>query len=110
MAAMLDCEKPCPNVPKPLLVSLTTSGLHVQNGRENVASRSQRTQVIFDGVLFNRRELKSQYPHETLDASDPDLVLDAYMRLGSEFINAIKGIFIVVIWDEEKRTGFCARD
>jgi len=98
------------DIPKPLLASVTDCGLHVLNGRENVACSSERAQVIFDGVLFNRRDLQSRFAPDIPGASDPELVLAAYLRLGTEFIHQLKGIFILAVWDEDKRGGFCARD
>jgi len=97
-------------LPAPLSASISAGGLQVLNGRNEVACRAPHAQAIFDGVLFNRGELQSCYAPENREASDPELVLSAYLRLGTKFIHAIKGIFMVAIWDEEQRLGFCARD
>jgi asparagine synthase (glutamine-hydrolysing) len=44
------------------------------------------------------------------NASDPQLILEAYAAWGAECIHRLRGDFAFAIWDEKSATLFCARD
>ena len=67
--------------------------------------------VIFDGVLYNRAELRAGLadpPHPAVD--DATLVLHAYRRWGEDVLRRIKGIFTLLVFDKDQDTLLCARD
>lgn len=67
--------------------------------------------VIFDGVLYNRAELRERLPDlPAATTNDADLVLRAYLRWGQEVPHKIKGVFALIIWDGRSDTLLCVRD
>lgn len=68
--------------------------------------------VIFDGVLYNRRELTdtlfdSSHPIPNNDAT---LVLKAYQTWDRDMLHHIKGIFALVVYNNKNKALLCARD
>lgn len=74
-------------------------------------SESPRYRVIFDGALYNQRELQEQFAERLPRApSDADLVGRAYERWGEDAIARLQGIFAVMIADRGRDLLLCARD
>jgi len=49
-------------------------------------------------------------PGKTFAITDPELILHAYHRWGSECVDHLLGDFALAIWDGKRRQLFCARD
>lgn len=71
-------------------------------------AQNQSCTVIFDGVLYNRVELLHELPG--LHESNADIITRAYQRWGEGFLQHIKGIFALLIWDAEKEQLLAVRD
>ncbi len=68
--------------------------------------------VIFDGVLFNRKELQDELgafcsPGRSNDA---EIILTAYQRWGDDLLKRLRGSFALVIWDSSLEILLCLRD
>jgi asparagine synthase (glutamine-hydrolysing) len=67
--------------------------------------------AVFDGVLFNREELRRRLPATIgAGATDADLVYQAFRRWGEDALHAVRGIFAVILWDATRDVLLCARD
>jgi len=67
--------------------------------------------VVFDGVLYNRKELSDRFEASSPPATDDaELVLRAYLHWGEDVLHNVKGIFALLIWDERRNVLLCARD
>ncbi len=61
--------------------------------------------IVFNGEIYGYKELRSQLLHEGYQfhtTSDTEVVLNAYLRWGNQFIHKIDGMFAIAIHD--KRT------
>jgi len=67
-----------------------------------------RTAVLFDGTLYNRREL--QLALDEPSATDAALVADAYARWGADFIHHLNGVFALAVCDTSAGRLIAARD
>lgn len=80
-------------------------------GRPPVLAEAADYQVIFDGVLHNREELRRRYAEpERAETNDADLILMGYRRRGEEILREVKGIFALLILDRSRRTFLGVRD
>jgi asparagine synthase (glutamine-hydrolysing) len=80
-------------------------------GAQPMYSGDGRYVIVFNGEIYNYRELKNElgdYPFKS--ASDTEVILAAYEKWGEECVKKFNGIFAFVIWDEQKRELFLARD
>jgi asparagine synthase (glutamine-hydrolysing) len=76
-----------------------------------IADHTGRYQVIFNGEIYNFREVKKllpDYPFTT--NSDTEVLLAAYSKWGAECLPLLKGMFAFAIWDTHDKTLFVARD
>lgn len=76
-----------------------------------LTSASGRYTIIFNGELYNYRELKSEltgYPFVT--EGDVEVVLAAYERWGSDCLKRFNGMFAFALWDEVERKLLLVRD
>ncbi len=74
-------------------------------------SREGDTAIVFNGEIYNYRELRDQLPGERFDTtSDTEVLLRLYRREGAAMLPRLRGMFAFCIWDERTRTMFLARD
>lgn len=62
--------------------------------------------ISYNGEIYNMKELRSALKAEgaTFDtASDTEVILEGYMRHGSDFIKCLNGIFAAAILDANTR-------
>jgi asparagine synthase (glutamine-hydrolysing) len=80
-------------------------------GSQPMCDSSGRLWLIFNGEIYNYRELAaelSDYPFRS--HSDSETILAAYRKWGDDCVNHFVGIFAFAIWDEDAKRLFCARD
>lgn len=76
-------------------------------------SRESSATIVYNGELFNYRALRDELRAlgRTFHTdSDTEVVLAAYDIWGEECLLRFNGMFAFAIWDEERRSIFCARD
>lgn len=67
--------------------------------------------IVFNGEIYNYRELKNQLPNwDFKTKSDTEVLLAAYATWGDEMFSRIRGIFAFAIWDTKMTTLILARD
>ena len=68
--------------------------------------------VIFDGVLFNREDLRKELGDLAAIAagSDAQLILAAYQRWGEALLKRLRGAFALIILDHKEEALLCLRD
>lgn len=82
------------------------------DARSNQPFRSQdgRYRIIYNGEVYNYRELANQHGIETRTACDTEVVLELYIRYGVDALAELNGMFAFVIYDELTGRTFAARD
>lgn len=67
--------------------------------------------LVYNGELYNYRELKSELSAFTYRTeSDTEVLLNAYRTWGKQCVKRFNGIFAFGIWDKERQELFLARD
>lgn len=66
--------------------------------------------VIFNGEIYNHREVRRKYNFNCTTSSDTETILHAYAKLGCKCLDDFDGMFTIVIYDKEKQELFLARD
>ena len=81
------------------------------SGHQPMWSADGRVSVVFNGEIYNFRELRLQladYPFHT--SCDTEVILAAYMKWGIACIRHFNGMFALCIFDRKKNEMFLARD
>lgn len=79
--------------------------------RSPATAQDEQSQVICDGVLYDRHQLVARFAHRLPRApSNADLIRFAYEDWGEDALLRLRGIFALIIWDIRRDRLLCARD
>ncbi len=85
----------------------------VAGGAQPMVSTDQRHAIIFNGEIYNYRELRSALEADGVQfagASDTEVILHLYRREGAECVHKLRGMFSFAVHDALTHTLFIARD
>ncbi len=81
-------------------------------GAQPMTTSDGRYTVVFNGEIYNFKELRSELePHfQFRSTSDTEVILYAYAKYGAECVKKFNGIFAFAIWDAQTKELCLARD
>lgn len=74
---------------------------------------SERYTIVFNGEIYNYREIRQKLQNQGVSfvtESDTEVVLQAYIHQGIDFLNELNGFFALAIYDAETESMLLARD
>jgi asparagine synthase (glutamine-hydrolysing) len=80
-------------------------------GQQPMSTPNGRFHIVFNGEIYNYLELRAEladYPYCT--QTDTEVVLAAYLRWGRDCLDHFIGMFAFLLWDEQEKSLFAARD
>jgi asparagine synthase (glutamine-hydrolysing) len=84
------------------------------HGRQPMHSADGQLTVVFNGEIYNHRELRTALEargHDfASDHSDTEVLLHGYAEWGDELPLRLNGMFAFAIWDGRRKRLLCARD
>jgi asparagine synthase (glutamine-hydrolysing) len=66
--------------------------------------------IVYNGEIYNFRELRATLPGPFLSNSDTEVLLHLYREHGDRCVERLQGMFAFAIWDSDNRRLFAARD
>jgi asparagine synthase (glutamine-hydrolysing) len=88
------------------IIDLTT-------GDQPVASTDGTIQVVFNGEIYNYRELRAELQskgHSFRSTGDSEVIPHLYQEYGLDFIARMNGMFAIALWDARLRRLLLTRD
>lgn len=82
-----------------------------ERGHQPMHSPNKRVSVVFNGEIYNYRELRNdikEYPF--ISDCDTEVIIAAYLEWGIDFVNKLNGMFAIALLDREKGTVYLIRD
>ncbi len=79
-------------------------------GNMPMQDSSKRFTIVFNGEIYNFRELKSKYNLKTHSNSDTEVLIELFNKFGTDSFKQLNGIFAFIIHDKVQNKVFCARD
>ncbi|MBK5915546.1 asparagine synthase (glutamine-hydrolyzing) [Rhodocyclus purpureus] len=82
-------------------------------GAQPMASADGRYQIVFNGEIYNYRELKADLQTQGVpfrSHSDTEVLLQLYAREGKAMLHRLRGMYAFAIWDTQEQSLFLARD
>jgi asparagine synthase (glutamine-hydrolysing) len=87
--------------------------IDLATGTQPIASEDARSQIVANGEFYGyeaiQRELERS-GHRLRTRSDSEIALHLYQDLGPQCLHQLRGEFAFIIWDDNHRTLFAARD
>jgi asparagine synthase (glutamine-hydrolysing) len=87
--------------------------IDLQTGDQPVGSEDGRIQVVQNGELYNYRELRRELEragHRFATQGDTEVLVHLYEEHGAAFVDRLRGMFAVALWDARERKLVLARD
>lgn len=73
-------------------------------------SHNERFVVVFNGEIYNYREIAKDLNISPQTTSDTEILLEAFVRKGPEFVHLLNGMFAIAIWDKQQQHLHLFRD
>src|SRR5215813_564044 len=87
--------------------------IDLATGDQPIASEDGRAHIVVNGEFYGyeaiQRELERS-GHRLRTRSDSEIALHLYQDLGPQCLHRLRGEFAFIIWDDNHRTLFAARD
>jgi asparagine synthase (glutamine-hydrolysing) len=79
-------------------------------GHQPMISHCGRYVLVFNGEIYNYRELRQQIDYPYQSNSDSEVLLAAWSRYGLQTPNLLNGMFAFAIWDKQEEVMTLVRD
>lgn len=82
-------------------------------GHQPMSLDDGRYTITFNGEIYNHKKLRAELEEngETFTTdSDTEVILKLYINKGEKCVQNLRGMFAFMIWDNDRKTGFAARD
>lgn len=79
----------------------------------NLKSQKKSAWITYNGEVYNFLELRKELEkmgYQFKSKTDTEVILNSYLEWGVNCVKRFNGMFAFVIWDEDKKTLFAARD
>ncbi|MEK7204843.1 MAG: asparagine synthase (glutamine-hydrolyzing), partial [candidate division NC10 bacterium] len=87
--------------------------IDLAGGRQPMMNEDGALHVVFNGEIYNFRELRSelgQRGHRLSTQSDTEVLLHLYEEMGSNLVQRLRGMFAFALWDAPRKSLLLARD
>jgi len=87
--------------------------IDVAGGHQPIHNEDKTVWVVFNGEIYNfpdlRRELQAR-GHCFYTHSDTEVIVHLYEEMGSDFVQKLRGMFAIALYDLERKVLLLARD
>lgn len=80
------------------------------SGHQPMSLADRKIHIVFNGTIYNFRELIAQYTLEPKSQSDTEVILLMYAKIGTEAFTKFRGAWAIAILDLEKDKLILSRD
>ena len=85
--------------------------IDLATGGQPVANEAGDVVAVFNGELYNFRELRAELEgHEVRGSGDTPVIPHLYEESGPDFVSRLEGMFAVALWDAARERLVLARD
>ena len=82
----------------------------INYGNQPFFSKDKKFILIFNGEIFNYKNLIKKFFKERKIISEGDLLLNLFLKFDESFVDKIKGQFAISIYDTKKNILYLYRD
>jgi asparagine synthase (glutamine-hydrolysing) len=95
------------------LAARRLSIIDLDHGHQPIAGEDGNVVVVQNGEIYNYRELKrglEQRGHRFATDCDTEVLVHAYEEHGEAFVERLRGMFAIAVWDKRRERLLLARD
>src|SRR5215470_11153031 len=95
------------------LAARRLSIIDLEGGTQPIANEDGSVVVVQNGEIYNYRELRRDLEregHRFATASDTEVLVHAYEQHGDGFVELLRGMFAIAVWDSRSSRLLLARD
>jgi asparagine synthase (glutamine-hydrolysing) len=95
------------------LAARRLSIIDLEGGTQPIANEDGSVVVVQNGEIYNFRELKRELEgqgHRFATDCDTEVLVHLYEQHGEGFVERLRGMFAIALWDESERRLLLARD
>jgi|TARA_B110001452_G_C15237367_1_gene428404 asparagine synthase (glutamine-hydrolysing) len=79
-------------------------------GKMPMEDKSKRFTIIYNGEIYNFKDLKRKYQLSTFSNSDTEVLIELFSKIGEKSFEELNGIFAFIIYDNFLNKVYCVRD
>jgi len=76
----------------------------------NQPMHSSNFVIVFNGEVYNFQEIANDLQLKLRTSSDTEVILEAFIKKGIDFVNELNGMFALAIYDKTKQELYLLRD
>jgi asparagine synthase (glutamine-hydrolysing) len=87
--------------------------IDLAGGHQPISNEDGTVWVVFNGEIYNYRELRPGLEargHRFATNSDTEAIVHLYEEYGAEFVQHLRGMFAIALWDKARQTLVLVRD
>jgi asparagine synthase (glutamine-hydrolysing) len=87
--------------------------IDLAGGRQPIHNEDATIWVVFNGEIYNYRELRAELVrrgHRFETNSDTEVIVHLYEEHGDGFVQHLRGMFALALWDAPRKRGLIVRD
>ncbi len=87
--------------------------IDLAGGKQPIHNQDKTAWIVFNGEIYNYQELRSDLEKQGskfYTKSDTEVIIHLYDRYGVDFLQHLRGMFALAIWDTRDDSLFLARD
>ncbi|MDA3910678.1 MAG: asparagine synthase (glutamine-hydrolyzing) [Bacteroidales bacterium] len=81
-----------------------------ENANQPMESHSRRYILVFNGEIYNYKEIAEELNLDFRTTSDTEVLLEAFEEWGVTFVNKLNGMFSIAIYDKHEKQLYLFRD
>ena len=79
-------------------------------GHQPMHSHDKSISIVFNGEIYNFKELREELDYPFISQSDTEVVIAAFLKWGIDCLSRFNGMFAIALYDHRDETLYLARD